>query len=133
MAEQAQKLDEAEFVQKITTSPHTALTRSAARRPATVSGSGRRQPAPIVGKLLRQTLDGATLQSRPMSRAPCTSSMPPAPSAVFFTLAGFLLENHRLVAMKKDAILDVPANGAGKHHILEVAAFFHQVLERVAM
>jgi len=35
--------------------------------------------------------------------------------------------------MKKDAILDVPANGAGKHHFLEVAALFHQVLGGIAM
>src|SRR6266849_8766568 len=42
-----------------------------------------------------------------------------------------LLENDRLVAVKKNAILNVPAHRAGQYDAFHVPALFDQVLQRV--
>lgn len=42
-------------------------------------------------------------------------------------------EDHRLVAVKKNAVFDVPADGAGQDDLLQVAAFANEILDGVAM
>ncbi len=43
------------------------------------------------------------------------------------------LENHGLIAIKKDAVFHVPANGAGKDDLFKVAAFSNQIIDGVAV
>src|SRR6266851_6388172 len=43
------------------------------------------------------------------------------------------LENDRLVAIKKNAILNVPADGAGQYDAFHVTAFFDKVFQSVAV
>ena len=43
------------------------------------------------------------------------------------------LKNHGLVAIKKDAVFDVPADGAGEDDFLEVAAFADEIFDGVAV
>src|SRR5712672_3428592 len=43
------------------------------------------------------------------------------------------LKDHRLIAIKKNAILDMPANCAGEYDFLEVAALADEILDGIAM
>jgi hypothetical protein len=42
-------------------------------------------------------------------------------------------ENHSFIAVQKDAVFDVPADGAGEDDFFEVAAFTDKVFDSVAM
>ena len=42
-------------------------------------------------------------------------------------------EDHGFIAVKKNAIFDVPAHGAGEHDLLEVAAFADKIVDGVAV
>ena len=44
-----------------------------------------------------------------------------------------LLEDDSLVSVEQDAIFDVPADGSGENYLFDVAALFHQVVDRVAV
>ena len=44
-----------------------------------------------------------------------------------------LLEDDGFVAVEEDAVFDVPADGTGEDDLFDVAALFHQVLDRVAV
>src|SRR5258708_39141084 len=44
-----------------------------------------------------------------------------------------LLENYGLVAVEKNAVLDVPADGAGENNFFKVAAFADEIFNRVAV
>jgi hypothetical protein len=49
------------------------------------------------------------------------------------TPEGALVENDGFVSVEQDAVFDVPADGSREHYLFEVAAFFHQVLDRVTV
>ena len=42
-------------------------------------------------------------------------------------------ENHGLIAIEKDSVFDVPADGAGENYLLQVAAFADEIFDRVAV
>ncbi len=44
-----------------------------------------------------------------------------------------LLEDDSFVSVEQDAIFDVPADGSGENYFFDVAALFHQVVDRVAV
>ena len=43
------------------------------------------------------------------------------------------LKDNSLIAVKKNPVFDVPANGTGEHDFLEVAAFADEVFDSVAV
>ncbi len=43
------------------------------------------------------------------------------------------LENHCFIAVQKDAVFDMPADGSGEYDFFEVATFADQVFDGVAM
>src|SRR2546428_14173952 len=45
----------------------------------------------------------------------------------------WLLKHHRLVPIKQNPVLDVPADGARKDDLLDVAAFFDELFHGVAI
>src|ERR1700678_2912025 len=51
----------------------------------------------------------------------------PMPSSAFLT------EHYRLVLINENAVLQVPADCACQHHLLQVAAIAHHVLDGIAM
>jgi hypothetical protein len=50
-----------------------------------------------------------------------------------FRVGGKALENHRFIAVEKNAVFDVPADGAGEHDFLEVASLADEVFDCVAV
>src|SRR5579864_9824323 len=44
-----------------------------------------------------------------------------------------LLEDDGFVAVEQDAVLDVPADGSREDYLFDVAAFFNQILDGVAV
>jgi hypothetical protein len=42
-------------------------------------------------------------------------------------------ENHGLIAIEKDPVFDVPADGAGKDHLLQVAALADEIFHGIAV
>lgn len=44
-----------------------------------------------------------------------------------------LIEDHRLVAVAEDAAVEMPADGAGEHHALKVAAAGYEILHLIAV
>src|SRR5947209_18557317 len=44
-----------------------------------------------------------------------------------------LVEDHSLILVKQDAVLDVPADGAGEDYFFQVAAFLQKIVECIAV
>ena len=44
-----------------------------------------------------------------------------------------LIEDHGLVPVKENPVLDVPAHGAGEDDFFQVPAFLQEIVERIAM
>src|SRR5262245_43117751 len=61
------------------------------------------------------------------------SKKPPSGRAGLFSLLSASVEDHGLAGVHEDAVFEVPAHGAGQHHLLQVASLLHQVLELIAV